>query len=269
MPESPQPVAATTNHPRESGRRRPPVSILMYHQVGEFPAPKSHRAGFCHIRRFQGQMAYLKLFGYRVISLPQAIDGLFHGATLPERAVVLTFDDGYENFKEYAFPVLQKHDFPATVFLVSGCLGRKARWLENDGRYGPPLMAAATLRELVCHRVTFGSHSITHPRLSRLDPVRMRAEILMSKRQLQEVLGEDVEFFCYPYGDYNERVRDTVEEAGYSAALTCIRGAANSAVNPFEIPRKAISYGDNLLGYFWKLHMKHQRKDNRPVAHPC
>ncbi|MEZ5582013.1 MAG: polysaccharide deacetylase family protein [Candidatus Competibacteraceae bacterium] len=99
-------------------------------------------------------------------------------------------------------------------------------------------MAAATLRELNRQRVTFGSHSITHPRLSQLDPVRMRAEILVSKRYLQELLGEDIEYFCYPYGDYDERVRDTVQEAGYRAAFTCIRGAANTAYNLLKFPAR-------------------------------
>ncbi|MEZ5582014.1 MAG: polysaccharide deacetylase family protein [Candidatus Competibacteraceae bacterium] len=94
----------------------PPLSILMYHQVGEFRSPKTHRAGFCHSRQFRAQMAYLKRFGYRVISLRQALDGLFYGAELPERAVVLTFDDGYENFHQNAFPVLQKYNFPAISY---------------------------------------------------------------------------------------------------------------------------------------------------------
>jgi peptidoglycan/xylan/chitin deacetylase (PgdA/CDA1 family) len=83
-------------------RVQPSVSILMYHQVGEFPAPKSHRAGFCHVRRFRSQMRYLKRFGYAVISLPEALAGIFQGATLAPRSVVLTFDDGYQNFHDYA-----------------------------------------------------------------------------------------------------------------------------------------------------------------------
>ncbi|MCP5459937.1 MAG: polysaccharide deacetylase family protein, partial [Gammaproteobacteria bacterium] len=207
MLSSPPAFADSVRRPQSVGVHQPPLSILMYHQVGEFPSPKSHRAGFCHIRRFRRQMAYLKRGGYGVLSLRQAVDSLFYGGEpLPEWGVVLTFDDGYENFRQYAFPVLQELGFPAAVFLVSGCVGKNARWLEKDGRYGPPLMAATALRELRSHGVTLGSHTVTHPRLSTLDPMAMRGEVLMSKRHLQDMLGENVDFFCYPYGDYDERV---------------------------------------------------------------
>lgn len=245
----------------ESPRPAPPISILMYHQVGEFESPKAHRAGFCHIRRFRAQMAYLKHLGYQVISLQQACDGLFQGGPLPSRPVVLTFDDGYRNFKDYALPVLRRHGFNATVFIVAGLVGRNAKWLEDNGRHGPDLMSATMLRELREHGITLGSHTISHPRLSRIDSARMQQEIVDSKAVLEDILGEKVQDFCYPFGDYNRAVRETVREAGYTSGLTCIRGAANEADNPFEIPRKAISFGDTLVGYFWKLHMKNKRKD--------
>lgn len=242
----------------------PAVSILMYHQVGEFPSPKAHRACFCHVRRFANQMRYLQLFGYSVISLDAAYKGLFEGAPLPQRPVVLTFDDGYENFREYAWPILQRYGFPASVFLVTERLGKPAGWLD-DGGSNAPLMSPATIRALHREGVHFGSHSLSHPRLSKIDPARMQAEIIDSKRSLEDLLGVAVPDFCYPYGDYDTRVRDTVAEAGYRLGLTCIRGAANTADNALEIPRKAISYGDNLAGYVWKLHMKHARKGKKPA----
>jgi peptidoglycan/xylan/chitin deacetylase (PgdA/CDA1 family) len=170
----------------------PPISVLMYHQVGRFQAPKTHRASFCHIRRFRAQMRFLKKFGYHVISLQQALVGLFQGISLPRKSVVLTFDDGYQNFREYAFPVLQEHGFPTTVFLVSGLLGRKAKWLEDDGRYAPPLMDTTTIRELSRQGVSFGSHTVSHVRLSQVNIGRMREEIFSSKAKLEDLLGERV-----------------------------------------------------------------------------
>ena len=120
----------------------------MYHQVGDFPPMKAHRSTYCHYKSFARQMAYLHWLGYKVIALEEALNGLFGGGTLPDRSVVLTFDDGYENFNEYAFPVLKRYGFPATVFLVSGLLGDKARWLEADGRLGARLMDVETIRAL-------------------------------------------------------------------------------------------------------------------------
>lgn len=237
----------------------PPLSILMYHQVGVFARPDAHRAAYCHIRRFRGQLAYFKRFGYHVISLAQAHDALFKGQPLQPRSVVLTFDDGYENFREHAWPALQEHGYPATVFLVSSLLGKTAQWLTNDHPQ-PPLMNAQTVRQLSREGVNFGSHAVSHQRLSTLPDAQIRSEIFDSKAQLEDVLGQAVPDFCYPYGDYNTLARDLVQEAGYRTGLTCIRGAANTADNAFEIPRKAISYGDNLIGVAWKLHFKHARK---------
>lgn len=236
------------------------ISILMYHQVGIFSPPDAHRATFCHIRRFKAQMAYLHAFGYKVISLPAALEGLFGKGALPRHAVVLTFDDGYENFRKHAFPVLRRYHFPAAIFLVAGLLGKNAKWLEADGQFGAPLMERATIKELGAHDIIFGSHTMTHPLLTRLDRSRQAREILDSKRVLEELLGQEVKYFCYPVGDYDNDVVALVRDAGYEAALTCDRGAATSAEDPFMLPRKAISFGDSLMGYFWKLHMKHKKK---------
>ncbi|WP_157271033.1 polysaccharide deacetylase family protein [Azohydromonas aeria] len=244
----------------------PPVSVLMYHQVGRFPKrPEAHRASYCDVGRFAAQMALLKWGGYHVLSLEQLHRGLFGGAGLPPRSVVLTFDDGYENFREFAWPVLRRHGFPAAVFLVTRHIGGGSDWVLPATR-SAPLMDAAAVRELDAQGVTFGSHTLSHPRLAQLDAPAMRREIFDSKAALEDMLGHAVPDFCYPYGNYDARARDLVAEAGYRTGLTCIRGAANTASNAFELPRKAISWGDNVLGYAWKLHMKHERKDRKGTA---
>ncbi|HYR26663.1 MAG TPA: polysaccharide deacetylase family protein, partial [Aquabacterium sp.] len=178
------------------------------------------------------------------------------------RSVVLTFDDGYQDFHDHAWPALQEYGFPATVFLISGLIGQPARW-QTDFERIAPLMDAPTIRRLQDEGVHFGSHAVNHDRLPQLDTEAVRHEVFDSKAALQDLLGREVSHFCYPYGEYDQRARDFVEQAGYQTGLTCIRGAANFADNPFEIPRKAISYGDNVLGFAWKLHMKHARKGGR------
>lgn len=241
-------------------RNLPIVSILMYHQVGRFTNPCQHRAVYCDVERFRWQMAYLKYGGHQVISMQEAYQGLFLDGTLPPRPVVLTFDDGYQNFQEYAWPILQQYGYPATVYLVSNLIGRRSDWFEFDP--DAPLMSEAHIKQLYAEGVSFGSHTCSHCHLSKLTELEQRQEINESKERLENLIGTAITDFCYPYGDYNLQVRDLVEEAGYLSALTCIRGAANTASNPFEIPRKAISYGDNLLGFFWKLKMKNARKDS-------
>jgi len=232
----------------------------MYHQIGKFRRPSAHRAIFCHVRRFKAQMAYLHYLGYNVISLENAVEALFGGGDLPNHSVVLTFDDGYQNFREHAFPVLERYGFPAIVFLVAGLLGKDAKWLADEGRHAPHLMNSATINELRSNGISFGSHTMTHPRLTRLDRSGQINEISKSKSLLEDLLGENIKYFCYPGGEYDEHVVNTVKDAGYEAALTCDRGAATSLDDPITLPRKAISYGDSLIGYFWKLHMKHKKK---------
>lgn len=247
----------------------------MYHQVGEFVRPRVHRANFCHVRRFKRQMAYLHRFGYKVITLKDALEGLFGDGSLPEHAVVLTFDDGYQNFRDYAFPCLERYGFPATVFLVSSLMGRDAKWMANEGRYAPRMMDTATILELLKENITVGSHTRTHPYLSRIGPSQKSEEIFRSKADLEELLGEEISYFCYPNGDFDDASVSMVREAGYRAALTCVRGSATASDNPLVLPRKAISFGDSLIGYLWKLHMKHSKKpqphrppDNRSPSGP-
>ncbi len=238
----------------------PRISVLMYHQVGKFKVPKTHRSGYCDVGRFRTQMAWLKYAGYQVISLSDAYDALFGNRVLTRRSVVLSFDDGYENFADHALPIMTEFGYPSVLFAVSGLLGHRAEWLTGD-REKPLLLSGGRLRELRSSKVEIGSHTINHPRLSRLQPEQVWHEVADSKSALENVLGEPVKFFAYPYGDYNPSVRDAVEKAGYLAALTCSRGPANTAPNAYEIPRKAISYGDSLMGFLWKLAFKNKRKD--------
>ena len=234
----------------------------MYHQVGYFASPKAHRASYCDAGRFHRQMEWLHFFKYNVISLADALDGLFHGKLIPPRPVVLTFDDGCENFREHAWPVLKKHNFPATMFLIADMLGGKTSWMDGEA-CETPLMSTATVRELLREGCAFGSHTLRHVHLAQYAPDAAREEIYASKARLEDELCVPIHDFCYPYGSYNVQVRDLVAEAGYRSGLTCNRAAANYAPNPFELPRKAISYGDTLPGLLWKINGK-----NSPKWHP-
>ena len=236
------------------------INILMYHQVGDFAPMKGHRSTYCHYKRFARQMAYLARFGYTVLSMDQVLACLRGETPMPPKAVALTFDDGYENFYEYAWPVLQKHGFPALVYLISDLLGQPSNWFAADGRDTPPLMSAARVRQLRGEGVDFGSHTATHIKLSEQDTPRIREEVTRSKAALEDVLGEPVNHFCYPFGSHDLRAVDAVADAGYLSGTTCIRSPASVADDPLTLPRKAISYGDNLLGYYWRLHMKNTPK---------
>lgn len=243
----------------------PRISFLMYHQVGHFARPPEHRSTYCHIRRFRQQMRYLKLAGIPVLSLPDAYAILFENQPFRGHGVVLTFDDGCIDFHENVWPLLRRHGFPAAVFVVSGLVGVAAEWFAREGRDAPQIMDAQTIRDLSRQGVTFGPHTLSHPRLSRLNDEEVEREVRESKLRMDAILDRPTEFFCYPYGDYDDRVRVVVRQAGFRGALSCIRGSAYPGrEDPYQIPRKAISYGDTLAGFWWKVHMKNRKK--QPIA---
>lgn len=235
----------------------------MYHQVGPFGRPASHAGLYCHVEAFRAHLACLQRWGYQVVSLSTAYDGLFLGKPLPPRPVVLTFDDGYQSFYEHALPVLEAHGFAATVFALAGRMGGRADWITGGGR-DAALMSASTLRELPRRGVTVGSHGHHHVRLSPLSGAALEREVAGSKRVLEDLLGEAVAHFCYPYGNFNTGVRDAVRAAGYQTGLTCVRGDANAAASPWEIPRKKIHYRTGPLKLLLKLHLQRVRlpRDN-------
>jgi peptidoglycan/xylan/chitin deacetylase (PgdA/CDA1 family) len=241
------------------------ISILMYHQVGEFARPAAHRSTYCHIRRFRAQMAYLHKAGIPVLALPDAFAILCEGRPFQGHGVVLTFDDGDSSFADYAHPVLARYGFPASVFIVSALIGQPAAWFGIDGREMPRIMDGTTIRALRKQSVNFGPHTLSHPRLSREETSRIVLEVEQSKAQMESLLDEPMDFFCYPYGDYDHRVIAAVKNAGFRGALSCIRGsAAPGQEDPYQLPRKAISYGDTLPGFCWKLHVKHRKKQTSP-----
>jgi len=232
----------------------PSISILLYHQVGTFKSVRRHRANYCDRRRFTHQMALLARLGYRVLDLDTALDCLAGEQPTPAPAVVLTFDDGYESFAEQALPVLQDHGFPATVYAVSGWLGRRAEWFGADpGRPIPDLMTAQQLREVHAAGITIGSHTATHARLHQADDARLRQELHDSKAALEDVLGEEIRHLSYPYSSFDRAAVRAAANAGYASATTRLRGAATNADHPLALPRQAVAFSDHLLGFWWRL----------------
>jgi len=237
------------------------ISILMYHQVGKFQPMRSHRANYCDEGRFTRQMDLLARLGYRVLDLDTALACLAGELATPRRALVLTFDDAYDNFADSALPVLRLHGFPATVYAISGWLGRRAEWFNKDpGRDVPGLMSAERLRQVHAAGITVGSHTANHVKLGESDPAVQEREVIDSKAALEDVLGVPVRHLCYPFGSFDHNAVRATARAGYASATTCLRGAATHADHPLALPRMAISYGDSLVGFWWKLAVKHRPK---------
>ncbi|TSE30891.1 Poly-beta-1,6-N-acetyl-D-glucosamine N-deacetylase [Tepidimonas thermarum] len=233
--------------------------ILMYHQVGEFEPMREHRATYCHVARFRAQMAWLARWGYRVCSLADACARWSTGQ-LDRRTVVLTFDDGYENFYQYAWPILQQHGWTATVYLIAGSIGATAHWLAQAGHPAARLMDWPRIRALQREGVHFGSHAWHHQRLAGRPWEAQWQELRDSRHALEDGLGVSVHDVCYPYGSYDATTLAVAAETGYTRGVTCVRARVAPGWDPLALPRKAVSYGDSALGMGWKLAFKNTPK---------
>ena len=191
------------------------VPILMYHYVRYAPDPNDRIGVGLSVTPevFAAQMAYLKEAGYEAVTVARLSRALRGEEGLPPQAVVLTFDDGYADFYEVAWPILREHGFVSTLFVISGRVGQ------------PGYVSREMLTELAASGlVEIGSHSVTHPDLTTLAPARLWREVAESKSALEEWTGQPVTSFCYPSGRYHSGAIEAVANAGYEAAVTTASG---------------------------------------------
>jgi len=274
------------------------VRILAYHRFGEDYVSREF---------LEDQIKYLKKH-FCPIGLELFIEFLCRRAVLKANSVVLTVDDGYQDFYRLAFPILRKYEFPATVFLTTEFIDKRI-WLWHDilnfgikntantdftldGRVfdltnqqgkiklkshldGVCTSVSTTERDELINQVlkelgvrvpeqptseyspltwnqilemsrngiSFGSHTCTHPILSKLPTEEALYEIGGSKKRLEEVLQREVLSFCYPNGkegDFNEKVKLMVKEAGFTCAMSLIYGMNSLGSDPYELRRMAL-----------------------------
>jgi peptidoglycan/xylan/chitin deacetylase (PgdA/CDA1 family) len=170
-------------------------------------------------------------------------------ATNPDALrVALTFDDGFRNVHEHGLPILARHGFQAIEYLVADLLGGTNTWEQAEGEAPEVLMDESRVREWLAAGHWIGSHTRTHPWLTRLSLEQAREEVGGSKRQLEDRFGVAIEHFCYPYGDWNVSVRDLVIEAGYRTACTVEPGVNTPATSAYELRRFTVRYPSRTLG---------------------
>ena len=174
-----------------------------------------------------------------------------------ERHVVLTFDDGFCDVFDHALPLLRQYRLRSVLFLVSDLLGKFNEWQLMKGDVEEPLMDAAQVREWLSSGQQIGSHTKTHPRLTQIPPATAREEIFGSKKALEDRFGIPIDNFCYPYGEWNEAVRDLVIEAGYKTASTSHYGINTADTSPFELNRYIARYRTRTLKTLWKRLLVH------------
>jgi peptidoglycan/xylan/chitin deacetylase (PgdA/CDA1 family) len=215
------------------------LPILMYHRVAPNGAGALARYRV-HPTAFEEQLRYLRDAGYYSINLEQWRLAMAARQPLPGRAVLITFDDGYADFLDYAWPLLKRYGFSALVFLVAGEVGHFNCW---DQPFGEkiPLLDWPQIHQLQQEGVQFGSHSVSHPKLTTLTAPEIVREGARSQAILQRQLGQPVNAFAYPHGDYDQVVQHLIGACGYTFGLTCRDGAGKLADNLLALPRLEIA----------------------------
>ncbi len=230
----------------------PGVPILLYHSVTRAGAAQGDLYTVT-TRRFAQQLALLKLLGYQVVPL-DALVARWDAARLPSpRSVAITFDDGYRDNLDDAWPLLRRFAYPATIFVVSGMVGGRSVWDAGNVAGTRPLLDWEQLRRLDREGFRVAAHSVSHADLTVLDAEAVAGEIEGSRRDLEDRLGHSVELFAYPYGLVNGTLQAQAAQAGYKAALSVESGLNTLRTPRFVLRRIQMRGDDNLFMFLLKL----------------
>lgn len=223
-----------------------PLPVLLFHSISN-AANQKEREYHISSPRFRQFMQWLSDTNYKSTTPLELLSG-----PIDTKKVMITFDDGYEDFYWEGFPCLQQHGLSATVFVVVGRIGATNSWDEKDGFRSRRLLSVTQLRELQHQGLTLGSHSLTHPWLPALSDADLRREVVNSKLRLEDLLGSEVTCFAYPSGGMDARVRSAVAKAGYKMGMS-LKSGLSIWDDPLSISRIDLSENDFLSDFVSKV----------------
>ena len=196
------------------------IPVLMYHKIGD---DKDNDAV---IREdlFREQMKFLKDNGYNPLTMDQLYEYVVNGAAVPEKPVVLTFDDGYADTYSIVYPLMKEYGFAATVFINPGDVGTRLTWDQ--------------IREMHKNGITISNHGFQHIEMGQLSEAKQIENITKAQEALAKEVGiKDNPWFCYPYGDKNEFTDAATKKAGIKMSMAMKSGWAHTGDNPYNILR--------------------------------
>lgn len=226
-----------------------PLRVLMLHSISK---PENARESRYYLspRRFRLLLERMRDGGFHCADPKKLEDP---NAECFRGELVLTFDDGYDDFYTEVFPLITEHGLKPLLFLPVDWIGKSNSWEAYKPRRNRDLLTLPQIREMHRHGVRFGSHSLTHPVLPALNPNDLWREVSESKHRLEDLLGEPINTFAYPFGEANRRVRAAVIEAGYKAAFTTTEGL-NIWQDPFALKR--IDMNDQVGPWSYSLKLR-------------
>ena len=232
--------------------------VLMYHMISEH-LPKN-QSKFNRLRvtpkEFEKQLIWLKQNGFKSFTLSE----LVQLENIPEKSVVLTFDDGYEDNFTNAFPLLQKYDFKATIYIVLNRFENNWATDKDLDKASSELNSEKMLSDeqikimIESGLIEIGSHTLDHVNLPKLNKEEKEKQLLESKKQIENIFGIKCDSFAYPFGFYDEDSVKIVENIGYTNATTTVNGVFDkNKYSNFEIPRIMVSGRQGLFAFILKM----------------
>lgn len=227
------------------------IPILMYHLISKpWSRGTPYRGLTVHPARFQRQMQWLHRLGYQGLSMRDLMPYL--QGQKQGKVIGITFDDGYANVLENALPILLKYGFTATNYFVVRQIGGSNIWDAHEGVPSSVLMDSHGLKTWSDSGMEVGSHTLNHPVLARLSPELAKNEIFDSKDELEQLTGQPVQAFCYPYGKYVQQTVDLVRQAGYTNATTTERGLVRTDDDLLQLPRVEVRRSTGIFRFLQK-----------------
>jgi len=207
------------------------VPVLMYHEIADITATRSQLAVSPDV--FSDQLAYLRDAGFNALTAGEVAAILAGGhGELPERPVVLTFDDGYADFYSHGLPLLKQNGFTGTLFMTTG-------WIGEEGE-AKRMLNWRELAEIDQAGIEIGAHTCKHPKLDQLPEKLVREELSVSKRELEDHLGMQIPGLAYPFGYSNAKVREVARELGYTYGYAVGNALTTSGAGKFTLPRLTV-----------------------------
>jgi peptidoglycan/xylan/chitin deacetylase (PgdA/CDA1 family) len=222
------------------GARDEAFPILMYHAIsddGEAGVSPYYRTNTSPAV-FERHLRCLNAEGFKSVDLDEAVRSLQQKKIKKEKLVVITFDDGFRDFGDIAFPLLKKHGHTATMFLPSAFIGSDRRNFKDR-----ECLTWNEVRDMRKQGIRFGSHTVNHPKLYQLSWKEIENELALSKEQLERELGEEVAHFAYPYAfpqqdkNFTEKFTALLRGQGYRSCVTTMVGRAQSGDDAFRLKR--------------------------------
>ena len=232
------------------------IQILTYHKISDdFDWGITRQK----VSQFEKGIKFLRDQGYKKLPLEEVFshtDAPPYGSVCSSgQKVVITFDDGYEDVYLNALPILQKYGFTAFIFIITGFVGRYNNWDFNFGRKRKKHLSWKQIKEMSQCGFGFGSHTVNHPDLTKIDPTcgGVEYELKKSKEVLEDKLGKEVIFLSYPFGRYNRFVQEEAFRLGYKRAYTLASKTKQDSFQPFAMGRWGIYLLDSPLTLKIKL----------------